>query len=82
MNDPSVDVTRIQARGFELVDWQKAAVQSWLRGDAVGPHRGTLEIFTGGGKSLIALACLALAAEEATDLRAAIVVPTEALAIQ
>ena len=35
-----------------LVDWQEDAVRKWLTGDTLGPHRGTLEIFTGGGKPL------------------------------
>ncbi len=43
---------------------------------------GTLEIFTGGGKTLIALACAEHVAKSSEKLRVAIVVPTEALAIQ
>jgi superfamily II DNA or RNA helicase len=72
----------IATRGFELVDWQREAVSRWLSGDASGPHRGTLEIFTGGGKTLIALTCAARVAEVAPALRVAVVVPTEALAHQ
>jgi superfamily II DNA or RNA helicase len=67
----------IETRGFELVDWQREAVRAWL---AAG--RGTLEIFTGGGKSLVALACAEEAAAIVPDLRIAVVVPTEALARQ
>ena len=46
------------------------------------PDRGTLEIVTGGGKTLIALACAARAAAQRANLRLAVVVPTEALARQ
>src|SRR5438067_6369292 len=69
-------------RGFELSPWQREAVRAWLKGDEFGPYRGTLEVFTGGGKTLIALACAARVARSVPDLRLAVVVPTEALARQ
>ena len=47
-------MTGIHTRGFELHPWQTAAVEAWEATDP--PHRGTLEVFTGGGKTLIALA--------------------------
>lgn len=72
----------IKTRGFDLYDWQKAAVDAWVSGDEGGPYRGTLEIFTGGGKTLIAMACLARAAQVSPDLRLAVVVPSAALAHQ
>ncbi|MEV1286940.1 DEAD/DEAH box helicase [Micromonospora sp. NPDC049679] len=72
----------IKTRDFAVWPWQADAVQAWTRGDAGGPYRGTLEIVTGGGKTLIALACAARAAEQSPDLRLAVVVPTEALARQ
>lgn len=65
-----------------LEEWQLAACDAWERGDSAGPHRGTLEIFTGGGKSLIALECLRRAERLSPGLRCAIVVPTLALARQ
>ncbi|MGN9804041.1 DEAD/DEAH box helicase [Micromonospora sp. L32] len=71
----------IGTRGFELARWQAEAVEAWVSGDG-GSYRGTLEIVTGGGKTLIALACAARAAERDPDLRLAVVVPTEALARQ
>ena len=71
----------IRTRGFELAAWQADAVEAWV-GDVGGRHRGTLEIVTGGGKTLIALACAARAAERDPHLRLVVVVPTEALAMQ
>ena len=46
------------------------------------PCRGTLEIFTGGGKTLIALAAFAQVSSTAPETRLAVVAPTEALARQ
>ncbi len=73
-----------QTKGFELFDWQKTAVEKWTHGRS--PFKGTLEIFTGGGKSLVALACAAEAAkhvaESRGDFRLLIVVPTKALSEQ
>ncbi|MCZ7425487.1 DEAD/DEAH box helicase [Micromonospora sp. WMMA1949] len=71
----------IRTRGFELAAWQADAVEAWV-GDVGGRYRGTLEIVTGGGKTLIALACAARAAERDPRLRLVVVVPTEALARQ
>jgi superfamily II DNA or RNA helicase len=68
--------------GFDLAAWQRDAVDAWVRGDQAGPYRGTLEVLTGGGKTLIALACAAAVARSTPDLHLAIVVPTEALARQ
>lgn len=68
-------------RGFDLAPWQVAAVDAWQRGSG-DRYRGTLEIFTGGGKTLIALACAERAAAASGPLRVAVVVPTEALARQ
>ena len=67
----------------ELAGWQRDACAAWQHGDdPSGPTRGTLEIFTGGGKSLIALECLRRAAHDTPALRALVVVPTLALARQ
>lgn len=74
------EVTAFQTRGFELVPWQARAVDAWWSG--ASPGRGTLEIFTGGGKTLIALACADRAAALDPELVLAVVVPTEALARQ
>lgn len=71
----------MHTRGFELADWQQEAVDAWVTGDG-RPFHGTLEIFTGGGKTLLALTAIARVSEAHPDLRVAIVVPTEALARQ
>jgi superfamily II DNA or RNA helicase len=70
------------AGAVSLVDWQEDAVRKWLEGDGQGRCRGTLEIFTGGGKTLIALAAFARVSRTAPETRLAVVVPTEALARQ
>ena len=75
-------MTSIQTRNFDLVPWQQSAVEAWENGVDGQPYRGTLEIVTGGGKTLIALACAARASQADPDLKLAIVVPTEALARQ
>ena len=72
----------LEVRGFELTDWQRAAVDAWRAGDDGRPWRGTIEVVTGGGKSLIALACAAAAARTESELKIAVVVPTQALAAQ
>jgi len=69
-------------RDFTLFDWQSRAVRAWVDGDGDGKFRGTLEIFTGGGKTLIALACAEQVAQHTESPRVAVVVPTEALAHQ
>lgn len=69
-------------RNFQLHPWQSEAVDRWVVGFDGHPFRGTLEIVTGGGKTLIALACAARVAEIDGDVRLAVVVPTEALARQ
>ena len=74
-------MTSFNTTGFALADWQERALEAWTHGDG-HPYRGTLEIFTGGGKTLIALAGAARASVQAPDLKVAIVVPTEALARQ
>jgi len=75
-------VTMIRTRGFELAPWQQQAVEAWLHGVDGTPFRGTLEVVTGGGKTLIALACAAEVSRQDPALKLAIVVPTEALARQ
>jgi len=75
-------VDPIRVTNFALAGWQTDAVEAWVKGAADRRHFGTLEIFTGGGKTLIALSCVARVAAEDQDLRFVVVVPTEALAEQ
>lgn len=72
----------LQTHGFSLRSWQREAVDAWVRGDGTGHHRGTIEVVTGGGKTLIALACAEQASRVEPDLKLAVVVPTIALARQ
>lgn len=72
----------ILTHGYVLEEWQQEAVRLWAAGDRAGAFRGTLEIFTGGGKTLIALACAQLAAGHDPELKLVVVVPTQALARQ
>lgn len=69
-------------RDFELADWQQAAVDSWLAGVDGRQGHGTIEVFTGGGKTLIALSCAANLAKVDPEIKFAVVVPTRALARQ
>lgn len=75
------DVTPLVTAGFALHPWQQAAVDAWWAGDGQR-GRGTLEIVTGGGKTLIALECVARASAQTPGLVFAVVAPTEALARQ
>lgn len=74
-------MTRITTRGFELHAWQVDAIEAWARGDR-RPYTGTLEIVTGGGKTLMALACAERVAAMDPETTLVVVVPTEALAHQ
>ena len=71
-----------ESRGFTLAPWQNDAVAAWMRGDGSGSYRGTLEIFTGGGKTLLALQCAANVAKLTDGFRVIVIVPTVALAQQ
>lgn len=72
----------ISTRGFDLFPWQVSALAAWRQGADGIANRGTLEIFTGGGKTLIALQAAADISQRDPDLKVAIVVPTQALAEQ
>ncbi|BCB81204.1 DEAD/DEAH box helicase [Phytohabitans flavus] len=82
--EPDGSVYRLaDPRRVELAPWQIEAVDTWAGAHRqASAYRGTLEIFTGGGKSLIALECIRRAALVEPELRVAIVVPTVALARQ
>jgi len=72
----------LRASATTLVDWQEDAVEKWVEGDGQGSYRGTLEIFTGGGKTRIAVAAFARVSAVDPEVKLAVVVPTEALARQ
>lgn len=73
---------KFSTRGFELTNWQHDAVTAWLNGIDGHLGRGTVEIVTGGGKTLIALTCAARLSGENPNLKVVVVVPTQALARQ
>jgi len=54
-----------------LYPWQKEAVDAWLK-----DKRGTIEVVTGAGKTILALAIIEKLQREIRDLCVAIVVPT------
>lgn len=70
-----------ELRDVTLRPWQQDVVRAWVDGDG-RPFHGTLEVVTGGGKTLIALACVEEASKVAPNLTSAIVVPTKVLAEQ
>lgn len=65
-----------------LFPWQEAALAAWEAGDAHGPYRGTLEIFTGGGKTLLAIVAFSRISALHPETKLAVIAPTEALARQ
>ena len=68
---------------YELEDWQKRAISAFGRSEHPerGPRHGIFDIFTGAGKTVLALAAMIDAARDVPDLAFAIVVPTKALLI-
>jgi superfamily II DNA or RNA helicase len=86
MTDRATDASscfgEVTTKGFRLLPWQVKAVEAWVDGEEGTGYRGTIEVFTGGGKTLIALECFRQATTQAANLRLAVVVPTEALARQ
>lgn len=69
-------------RNFSLDKWQENAVEAWRAGANGKPNFGTLEVFTGGGKTLLAITAVSRVSEGISDLKIAVVVPTIALAQQ
>jgi len=78
---PTDDESQIKAQGFDLVPWQRQAVDKWVKGSD-SPYSGVLEVFTGGGKTLLAITAMAEVSAIAPGLKVCVVVPTEALARQ
>ncbi len=60
---------------IELYPWQKTAVQAWIDNH----HQGTLNVFTGGGKSLLGLECFFQVQKEVPNVQLVIVLPTVSL---
>lgn len=75
-------MTAFKTHGIELFPWQQAAVEAWVAGDDDRSCFGTLEVVTGGGKTLIALRCVEEAALRDPAVQLVVVVPTQALARQ
>lgn len=67
----------VSYRGPDLAPWQREALAAWHTGDSRGSRRGTLEVFTGGGKTLLAVRAFCDVSREVPRL--AVVVPTQAL---
>jgi superfamily II DNA or RNA helicase len=69
---------------YRLQPWQQEALTAW-RGSVspeLGPRHGVAEVFTGAGKTILAMGCMADAQAEEPDLQFAVVVPTCAIARQ
>ena len=63
---------------MELYSWQKACLRNWKKNDC----RGIVNVVTGAGKTVLALAAMDQAARQYPELRVKVVVPTVALANQ
>jgi superfamily II DNA or RNA helicase len=69
---------------FTLEPWQKDAVDAWLNSESpsLGRRHGILDIYTGAGKTIVALGVMAELIRENPQTKVAVVVPTIALAQQ
>ena len=69
---------------YVLEPWQRDAVRSWMESEdaSYGRYHGIFDVYTGAGKTVLGVACMAAASNVHTALKYAIVVPTEALAFQ
>ena len=69
---------------YRLQPWQNEALVAWRSSESPdrGPRHGVAEVFTGAGKTVLAMACMSDAREHCPDLRFAVVVPTQAIARQ
>ena len=75
---------RLGSLTYRLQPWQEEALEAWRRSlsPVLGRKNGVAEVFTGAGKTILAMACMADALAEDPELRFAIVVPTRAMARQ
>ena len=69
---------------YTLESWQETACNSWLNSSSssLGARHGILSMYTGAGKTVVALAALCEIAKESPHMKYAIVVPTTVLAHQ
>ena len=69
---------------YALEPWQRRAITAWAasRHPLRGLRHGIFDVFTGAGKTVLALAAMVDAASEVPDLKLAVVVPTAALMSQ
>ena len=69
---------------FTLEPWQQEAVRAWLDSESpsLGRRHGILDIYTGAGKTIVALGAMAELMGERPQTKVAVVVPTIALAQQ
>jgi superfamily II DNA or RNA helicase len=69
---------------YRLQPWQQEALAAWRSSVSpeLGPRHGVAEVFTGAGKTILAMGCMADALAEEPDLQFAVVVPTCAIARQ
>jgi superfamily II DNA or RNA helicase len=69
---------------YRLQPWQQEALVAWRAAVSpeLGARHGVAEVFTGGGKTILAMACMADALAEDSDLQFAVIVPTCAIARQ
>lgn len=69
---------------YRLQPWQQEALTAWRSAVSpqLGPRHGVAEVFTGAGKTILAMGCMADAQVDEPDLQFAVVVPTCAIARQ
>jgi superfamily II DNA or RNA helicase len=78
------DAARLGSLRYTLQPWQREAVEAWERSahPDFGHRHGVIEVYTGGGKTICAMACMAKAVADSPGLKFAVVVPTIPIALQ
>ncbi len=68
---------------YQLEDWQEEAIEAWWTSEPPqGVRHGIFDVFTGAGKTVLAIGAMVRAFEEDPNLKFAVVTPTVALAEQ
>lgn len=69
---------------YQLQPWQEDALTAWRNSTSPdrGRRNGVAEVYTGAGKTIFAMACMAAEFHDEPDLQFAIVAPTRAMARQ